>query len=326
MIKNIKIRLFFLLVASFGSCYSSQEDESDKKPKYELGKIVNQAAPFGAGALALACKLSPYAAFMATVAAATHQSPNPILKDENSPLVEKNYPFCSDWKKGLVDKYPDANFEKIQFRKGFFLDSKFSWFAYQSFSYPSQGKIYCPSNALETINSAYEKKSKGVRLTDEENLMIKQATFCVLHEAGHLKNNDSINTKAVLGGTLLALESSYQLWKKKSRSFVAPSLPRRFIAGTCLFASMSVVSSLSLACDLRYRETRADQFAIERADEELLKAGKKFFEDGRMLFEDRGKEKLGIGGQMSILLSTHHPYVDRIKAIDDELERRAKGK
>ena len=169
-------------------------------------------------------------------------------------FVKINYPYAQDWYDAMDKKYPVAKLNKKLFVQCGTIVPKMlaSWFSVFN-------KIFFPQEALIRINDLYRKKSSDRVLSQEEELFLLEQEFVLLHESGHIENDDSVG-KLIAGGLF---SSTVALFKVKERSpLVAVSM------------NLLLVKFLHS----RYLERRADEFAYTNGDDKCLEGGISFFQ------------------------------------------------
>jgi hypothetical protein len=142
----------------------------------------------------------------------------------------------------------------------------------------------------------------------------ERAFFCLKHEIGHIKNNDIIKNNLVF---LVALISLPLLC-----SYAPPEATSQIVA---TFASTLLLLKITSLFS-RYREARADDFAIQTCtDNELLGGLRQFYHTQQWnKFIDTPCKKIiySKNGDDSFPINDHPLESRRIQKIEDELHRR----
>ena len=207
-------------------------------------------------------------------------------------LVSKKFPQAQAWYDALAKKYPQANFDKIYFIQRPESDPISDMIAdiAKTCSWTSSyHHIYMKKDELTEINHLYKKFLDGYPLDDEEVGKLAGYEFTLLHEAGHIKNNDA---QTLLASIFVLLGTSHviNVFEKKDIDntqdiqlfsgveFLGNNFGEIKIPGALTtFSTGSFIAALAII--LRYQETNADKFALEAADLQALQGGLATFEN-----------------------------------------------
>ncbi|MBP6870028.1 M48 family metalloprotease [Candidatus Babeliales bacterium] len=207
-------------------------------------------------------------------------------------LVSEKFKEAQAWYDFVAAKYPQAGLENmvfIQTPKDDWISDTLAGFAKKLSWTSSYNHIYFTKDTLKEINHLYKKVVDGYPLDAKEAGKLAGHEFTLLHEAGHIKNNDAQNLVACVFGLLGAtkLVADYQgenLFQtedyvlSKGTKILGVEIGKIAIPGT--LTQVSTASFMAaLTTILRYQEAHADKFAIETADLQALKNALKIFEN-----------------------------------------------
>ena len=123
-------------------------------------------------------------------------------------------------------------------------------------------------------------KSKNIKITENDNLILYICEFSLLHEAAHIKNKDSIGRLCAFSSLAICMEMATAAYR--DTSMYNPIINTDFFGRENhldKYCGMAFCSIGYLAY-VRYTETRADQYACDNAtDIEILNAAKTLLEN-----------------------------------------------
>jgi hypothetical protein len=337
MIKKY-ILLNFLMLLCQQNCNAMDDETKVQQARDEAQeKLMIETAPFivAAGIAAKTCKFSPYGILIAMKAPHTiKELYTGATYNTQEHLVKTKYPYAQKWYDDLAKKYPEAQFEKSAF-----LHSH----PYEDTGKNNAGadinKIYLSQNSVRNLNTSYEKKINGHSCTADEEEKMSGLECTLLHEACHIKQNDHINFQAIILGTAAGTEALYQLHRKRnpviptlttnwrSRLYCATkSMPKRI----SVFAGMAILPAILSDNYARRSELIADEFAIQHADMNALRAGAKCFKrihDKQQCFianqpDNQSKKIAKDAIAEREITDVHPPLLSRVAKIEAEITRR----
>ena len=193
------------------------------------------------------------------------------------------YPHAEIWYNRMNEKYPVANLHKSEFCQ----DNQ--WLS-------TSNRIFAHPGALQAIDRIYSEKMSNATTNEEDNKVLNMAEFILLHEAGHIKNND-------FGAVTLG----YEMFKINIiNAILALGSPESHLG----IVASGLVDETDPMKKCFKRETRADKFACDHAqDADVLQGGLDFFNYLTI-------NNLGEGGYVCL-----HSKV-RAQKVLDEMKRR----
>ncbi|MFA6118709.1 MAG: M48 family metalloprotease [Parachlamydiales bacterium] len=150
--------------------------------------------------------------------------------------------------------------------------------------------------------------------------------FNLKHEASHIYHNDNLLTSgaAFLASTVAAFAVPYLKSCVVSRSPWWAATP----TSIAMAAIPSYAGFLTRKAFIKHTEYRADNFALTNSTPEELLAGKRMFSTFVELNKELSKkypQLFNSEGNFISLVNDHPPYTERLKMIQDELEKRHIG-
>jgi len=182
--------------------------------------------------------------------------------------VKSLYPNAYNWYCDMIQKYPSAKLENVSFC----ISNNFL---------ASTNTIFWPEEILKTIEALYPINEK----TQDMLIFFLKQEYILLHEAGHIINNDipkrriaALLTLTTVCGSILyceaiMLKGNMFLSLKEKKSLI--------IALTTAIASYPL-----LFIYIRSQESRADNFANQTATKECLEAGIKWHNEIECYFNN----------------------------------------
>lgn len=234
---------------------------------------------------------------------------------ETDSFVAENYPYAQAWYNNLATQHPTAHLNEYKLLKSTVsaVDAMTGDNSLTASCVPY--RINLPEENLEMINALYKKKAEGQELTFEEQINLGSAEWTLFHEAGHLKNHDLTQGTFVFAATAAIVEIGYQMSK---HTIIKPtSWPLYLGLHMAIYASMIVSQDILYETYSRYRETRADAFANQYADDIALLGGKQ-------LLQKNNEIVLDTTILSGYLFASHPTHTSRIQAIDKEIAHRQK--
>lgn len=312
------ILLHLLLLLCQQNCNAMDDDE----------EMIKEICLVGAtGIAAKAYKLSGFGILTAMktpfTIKAIHSEATDNTKDH---LVETNYPYAKLWYDNLAKKHPEASFEKSKF----LLHTQT---LNGSGASAGMHKICLNQNDVSNLNTSYEKKSSCTAYEEEK---MSELEWILLHEACHIKNNDCINNQALALGAAAGSEALYQLHKKKTPVIPTPtakwpsqlySATKRIPKRIGVFTGMATLAAVPAHSYMSRAERKADDFAIQHADMNALRAGANFFkkhhDEQQSLIDNQPDNEFAKAAiTMHEFFDTHPPLLSRVANIEAEITRR----
>lgn len=202
-----------------------------------------------------------YTALAINGAITNYVNTNYLIREEY--LVLKDFPAAQAWYDEMAVKYPQAKLSE----KSFLQTMRNTRAKYMQWCSTSN-QIYCPQEALEEIETLYQKKLDGQELTQEETLALGTQEFVLLHEAGHIEHNDLFYRTLYSIGTFASLEAARAAFHENEKT---QQNWTTFLIELIAFGHLSNIPS-------RCQERAADKFSYELVDMNALQGGINFFE------------------------------------------------
>lgn len=203
------------------------------------------------------------AAAFITYIAATQYAITTYLATEEF-LVKTDYPVAQAWYDAMTIKYPTAHLDQKLFLQTMRHENKkyISWCS-------TFNQIYFPQDALQDIETLYQKQLDGEFLTHEEILTLGKQEFILLHEAGHIEHGDMTQRFMNIIGAFAITETARALYKENN--------PLHTFSWYDLYLELIAFTTL-LNIPTRFQESAADAFAYSAGDMNALHGGISFFE------------------------------------------------
>jgi len=215
---------------------------------------------------------------------------NCLLREEH--LVKNKFSHAQTWYDDMTIKYPGAHLNKKQFvqtlKPNSSLIPDFLGKITQScYWFSSYDHIFFAEENLKEITFLYKKVIDGYPLDSNEQLVLAQNEFMLLHEAGHIEHKDSRNIIITIIGLLAVTEGPDFVYNKITKpvedKIKAPE-NQNYLLGLIevpgpLFTIKGLTVVGGLISVLRHQEAQADVFACKLADSKTLQGTLPLFEN-----------------------------------------------
>lgn len=206
--------------------------------------------------------------------------------------VKHSFPYAQMWYDEMTIKYPAAHLDTKRFLQADYGIPKED--AVWSALYNS---IHCPQADLAYIDAMYKKKMNGEPWTDDEIMTSNAIEWLLLHEAGHVELNYSLNDLYLGIGLYATFETMKMLYtestdeaskkavEKALSGYISHDRTHQFLTSSAMwmrYVAMTFPELFAMGCIklawVRDQEAQADNFANTHAAMDALPGGIGFFQ------------------------------------------------
>ena len=268
--------------------------------------IENRAKAFLQALVGLKPSLFPASDVAKTVVKIPVEMVEESLFIHESVLIKNKSPYAFAWITELTAKYPELHLEKIYF----ILDENKTQVI-------SEECIAIYKKDVSRINDMYYRKSNGLPLLEKELGFLACQEWEILHAIGHIKKDTSLNLLKTLVVSAVGIYGLAKLMKHyaldtKLAEYVKPvvdvtkkdandSFMKKFAKDTfaylanpiLAYLAYNIIADTAEAVVSQKQINKADTFACELADANVLKAAIKSFDEIDSVIKLEEKAKYG---------------------------------